>query len=139
MLPIAANAVPAQPPIADAVGTGQVSQNLFEHMARQPAIAPTGTSPAQLGAGVLDNLDGFFNRTQRFAERAADLGARPSDRPAGSPTVGHSTPSPGPADQQLQKVVESLSLMFDHSIETQMVVRGATQVSGAANTLLKGQ
>ncbi|WP_244650810.1 MULTISPECIES: hypothetical protein [unclassified Pseudomonas] len=135
MLPIAATAVPAQPPIADAVGTGQVSQNLFEHMARQPAVAPTGTSPAQLGAGVLDNLDGFFNRTQRFAERAADLGARQTD-PAGA---GHPAPAQAAADPQLQKVVESLSLMFDHSIETQMVVRGATQVSGAANTLLKGQ
>lgn len=134
MLPTAANAVPAQPPIVDTTGTGQVSQNLFEHMAQQPAVATTGTSPAQLGAGVLDNLDGFFNRTQRFAERAADLGTHQADSVAGSSTAPHTA-----ADPQLQKVVDSLSLMFDHSIETQMVARGATQVSGAANTLLKGQ
>nr|WP_240998570.1 hypothetical protein [Pseudomonas viridiflava] len=40
---------------------------------------------------------------------------------------------------QVDRIVQSLGRMFDYSIETQMVVRGATQISGSANTLLKGQ
>ena len=42
-------------------------------------------------------------------------------------------------EQQVDQIVHSLGKMFDYSIETQMVVRGATQISGSANTLLKGQ
>lgn len=137
MLPSVTTAVPVAPPSVDPTGASQASQNLFENMAQQSPAATTGTSPAQLGAGVLENLDGFFTRTQRFAERAANLGgAAQPPVPSGPGTA--TTPAAW-ADPQLQKVVESLSLMFDHSIETQMVVRGATQVSGAANTLLKGQ
>jgi hypothetical protein len=137
MLPSVTTAVPVAPPNVDPTGAGQASQNLFENMAQQSTAAMTGASPAQLGAGVLENLEGFFTRTQRFAERAANLGgAAQPPIPAGPGQAAASTPG---ADPQLQKVVESLSLMFDHSIETQMVVRGATQVSGAANTLLKGQ
>jgi hypothetical protein len=137
MLPSVTTAIPVTPPSVDPAGASQAAQNLFENMAQQsPAIA-SGASPAQLGAGVLENLDGFFTRTQRFAERAANLGgAAQPPTPAAPGTTAAQAPH---ADPQLQKVVESLSLMFDHSIETQMVVRGATQVSGAANTLLKGQ
>jgi len=134
MLPSVTAAVPAPPPVADTGSISQASQNLFEHMAQPSPGAVTGSSPAQLGAEVLDNLDGFFNRTQRFAERAASVGA-----PAPTPDAGAPGASAAAADPRLNQVVESLSLMFDHSIETQMVVRGATQVSGAANTLLKGQ
>jgi hypothetical protein len=130
-------ALPVAPPSVDPAGASQASQTLFENMAQQSPAATTGSSPAQLGAGVLENLDGFFTRTQRFAERAANLsGAAQPPVPSGPDTATAHAPG---ADPQLQKVVESLSLMFDHSIETQMVVRGATQVSGAANTLLKGQ
>jgi hypothetical protein len=49
-------------------------------------------------------------------------------------------PARGAVDgQQMNRVIQALGMMFDYSIETQLVVRGATQVSGAANTLLRGQ
>ena len=49
-------------------------------------------------------------------------------------------PAKGAVDgQQLDRVIQALSMMYDYSIETQLVVRGATQTSGAANTLLRGQ
>ncbi len=42
-------------------------------------------------------------------------------------------------ESQMERVIDSLGMMFDHAIETQLVVRGATQIAGAANTLLRGQ
>ena len=66
----------------------------------------------------------------------------PSSSPAAGPSPFVATGAEGApkvGDTQVANIVQSLGRMFDYSIETQMVVRGATQVSGSANTLLKGQ
>ena len=112
------------------------SQNLFEHLASHAQSAGQGASPAQLGEGLVNGLDGFLERSQSFAARANNLSGSGSVAPSVVEQVGEPSRM---ADAQLEKVAESLSRMFDHAIETQMVVRGATQISGAANTLLRGQ
>jgi hypothetical protein len=121
-------------------GQELASQNLFEHLASQAQSAGQGASPAQLGEGLVNGLDGFLERSQAFAARADSLSR---SGPAAADTPINVAEQPGAparmADAQLEKVAESLSRMFDHAIETQMVVRGATQISGAANTLLRGQ
>jgi hypothetical protein len=121
-------------------GQELASQNLFEHIAQQAQGMSQGASPTQLGDGMLSNLDGYLARAKQFSQRANDMGSTPS--PMAPQATGHTTPKEGTPrlqETQLEQVVGSLSMMFDHAIETQMVVRGATQVSGAANTLLRGQ
>ncbi|WP_210255096.1 hypothetical protein [Ochrobactrum sp. MC-1LL] len=129
----------------------QATQNLFEHVAGQAKALPEGASPAQLGQEVLQNLKGFFGRVGNFAERASSLTQRTPQATGGElvsvgpngagPTdLSKTRNSATPVDQtQMDKVIQSLGMMFDQSIETQLVVRGTTQVSGAANTLLRGQ
>ena len=141
----AAGLAPAPPAAPDMVP--QASQNLFEHIAANARGLPEGANPSQLGQDIMQHLQGFFERSSSFAERAGKLvqGAPEASRSGqfaslGSQPVANADPGkPGVDGQQMSRVVESLSMMFDHSIETQMVVRGATQVSGAANTLLRGQ
>ncbi|WP_437883360.1 hypothetical protein [Pseudomonas sp. LRF_L74] len=128
--------------VATAAVPGQelASQSLFEHMARQAQGMPQGTSPGQLSEGVLNNLDGYLNRARQFADKANDFSARPSPLALDGQTAASvKDPAPTLQEKHLEQVVGSLSMMFDHAIETQMVVRGATQISGAANTLLRGQ
>ncbi|WP_342596137.1 hypothetical protein AAGT95_08070 [Salinicola lusitanus] len=121
------------------------SQNLFEHMAGQAGAAPPGASPGELGSNLINNLDGFVDRVNSFAQQAKVPDAQAPDRFA-KVTTQEVSPAPDAGDRptaigddKMAKVVDSLSQVFDHSIETTMVVRGATQVSGSANTLLKGQ
>lgn len=115
----------------------QAAQNLFEHMAMHAQGFPQGASPAQLSQGLIERLDGFLDRSHRFAERAnGGVDQTQTFSPVLRSPQAEGTALP---DSQMDKVVTALSRMFDHSIETQMVVRGATQVSGAANTLLRGQ
>lgn len=123
-------------------GGMQASQNLFEHMAESAKGMPQGASPHQIGSNLMERLDGFIDRSRQFSERADAMthGSAPS-------STGHAPPSEASAAQdvsktggpQVDRIVQSLGRMFDYSIETQMVVRGATQISGSANTLLKGQ
>lgn len=91
-----------------------------------------GVSPGQLGESILDGLSGYFHRASSLADRAST--------PIGPLAVTGPGPVTGQVDHaQINHVIQSLSTMFNYSIETQMVVRGGTQVSGAANTLLRGQ
>ncbi|EKN44404.1 hypothetical protein AAI_22047 [Pseudomonas viridiflava UASWS0038] len=120
----------------------QASQNLFEHMAESAKGMPQGASPHQIGSNLMERLDGFIDRSRQFSERADAMthGSAPS-------STGHAQAPEASAAQdmsktggpQVDRIVQSLGRMFDYSIETQMVVRGATQISGSANTLLKGQ
>lgn len=146
---IVAAGIPQASAVQEAVP--QVTQNLFEHVAAQSKALPEGASPAQLGGEVLQNLKGFFERVGNFAERASGLTQRTPQATGGElvsvgpngagPTdLSQTRNSAVPVDQtQMEKVIQALGLMFDQSIETQLVVRGTTQVSGAANTLLRGQ
>lgn len=122
-------------------GGTQASQSLFEHMANT-ARGPDGAGPSQLGENLMNRLDGFMDRSHAFNAKADALAS-----PAGSPPpvqVASNADAGAAAARsasttQVDQLVHSLGKMFDYSIETQMVVRGATQISGSANTLLKGQ
>ncbi len=132
-------------PTSDTSAKALASQNLFEHMASQAGAAPAGASPGELGSNLIDNLDGFVDRVNTFAQQARVSDTQAPDRFA-KVTTQEASPAPDAGDipsalgdDKMTRVVDSLSQVFDHSIETTMVVRGATQVSGSANTLLKGQ
>ena len=133
LVPVAAsvptNAAPAQ---------SAAAQNLFEHMARNIETLPHGASPADLGRALIDDLKGFVERTGKFANRTNEV--RDNAAPASfKDAAAEKVRAASAEDQQIARVVEALGTMFDHSIEAQMVVRGTTQVSGAVNTLVKGQ
>jgi hypothetical protein len=156
---LAAPAAAAMPPSGGALNA-QASQNLFEHMAGSAKGMPQGASPHQIGEGLMERLNGFIDRSRSFSERAEGLqngsasgAASPSPATSPAPQAVSAGDKPGAAqnlasngeapkkvgEQQVDQIVHSLGRMFDYSIETQMVVRGATQISGSANTLLKGQ
>nr|WP_165493603.1 MULTISPECIES: hypothetical protein [Pseudomonas] len=130
-------AVATAAPTAAGQDVAQVSQNLFEHMASQAKGMPQGASPNQIGENLMERLNGFIDRSRGFSdsasvERTPYVSSSPVDKGAGV--------EPGKVnEQQIDRLVGSLSRVFDYSIETQMVVRGATQISGSANTLLRGQ
>ena len=134
----------ALPPSAGA-GPAGASQNLFEHMANTAKGMPEGASPHQIGSGLMERMNSFIDRTRAFSERADLLTNNPSAPPPAQAEIrtAGASPSAEPGkkvgEQQVDQIVHSLGKMFDYSIETQMVVRGATQISGSANTLLKGQ
>ncbi|GFZ64346.1 hypothetical protein PSE10B_08680 [Pseudomonas amygdali pv. eriobotryae] len=139
---------PAASPAAAALpspgggGVPQASQNLFEHMAETSKGMPQGASPHQIGSNLMERLDGFIDRSRQFSERADALtqgNALQSDNHAPSPATSAAQAPGKVGEPQVDRIVQSLGRMFDYSIETQMVVRGATQISGSANTLLKGQ
>lgn len=147
--PIAAAGLPQPVAVQDVVP--QATQDLFEHAASQARTLPEGVGPTQLGQEVLQSLQGFFERSGTFAERASGLTQR-TPGATGGELVSLGPKGVGMSDlsltrnstvpvepSQIDKVIQSLGMMFDHSIETQMVVRGTTQVSGAANTLMRGQ
>ncbi|TBU83182.1 hypothetical protein DNK06_00085 [Pseudomonas daroniae] len=106
-------------------------------MASQAKGMPQGASPNQIGENLMERLNGFIDRSRGFSdsasvERTPYVSSSPVDKGAGV--------EPGKVnEQQIDRLVGSLSRVFDYSIETQMVVRGATQISGSANTLLRGQ
>lgn len=128
------------------LGGTQASQSLFEHMANSARGMPEGASPHQIGESLMNRLDGFMDRSHTFNARADALAG---NTPATSPPVqlanradaggAAASAAQSATSQQVDQLVHSLGKMFDYSIETQMVVRGATQISGSANTLLKGQ
>lgn len=131
-------AVTASIPTNAAPAEAIASQNLFEHMAGNIQTLPHGASPADLGRTLVDDLKGFVERTGKFAHRANEV-PETATQASFKIAVPEKVPARSVEDQQIARVVESLGTMFDHSIETQMVVRGTTQVSGAVNTLVKGQ
>lgn len=126
-----------QPP--EGGGVARASQNLFEHMAETARGMPHGASPHQIGNNLMERLDGFIDRSRQFTQRADAMSrGTPVGETASVPKAA-ADPAGSVGGAQVDQLVHSLGRMFDYSIETQMVVRGATQISGSANTLLKGQ
>jgi hypothetical protein len=139
-----------------AASPARTPQALIEYLATvNPSSLAAGASPNQLGESIVNNLRGFLDRSQSMTSRARAL-ADPTPPPHAAMTVAHRGPAhaalepsavrvgPQPArgsvdGHQMDRVIQALGMVFDYSIETQLVVRGATQVSGAANTLLRGQ
>lgn len=142
---LAANSAATALPTTGAPGGAQASQSLFEHMANASGSIQQGAGPQELGANLMERLNGFIDRSRGFSERTDLVAkgaapARTNEPGAAEKTVTPTAEAPKRVgEQQVNQLVQSLGKMFDYSIETQMVVRGATQVSGAANTLLKGQ
>ena len=137
MIPSAAVATPA---VTGQDALAQASQNLFEHMASSSKGMPAGAGPNQVGEGLMNRLNGFIDRSQHFSERATSSPGATQASAHNAPVDKAGTVQPGQMNEtQVDKLMSSLSRVFDYSIETQMVVRGATQISGSANTLMKGQ
>jgi hypothetical protein len=87
-----------------------------------PAQETANASLAGFGENLLDRLQAFAGRAQEFSKGALN-----------------EKPVQTPSEDRMRSAITALEKMFDHSIEVQMVVRGTTQVSGSANTLLRGQ
>jgi len=120
-------------PVNDTVSP--ITQNLFEAMASQAKDRHL-SDLGQVGRLLAGHLDRYLDRTTSFSERVQQISK-------GAPTYTDAMPveqtGVGHADQRVMTVLHSLNVMFDYSIETQMVVRSATQISGAVNTLMRGQ
>ncbi|CAM4083822.1 hypothetical protein BOTU111921_10900 [Bordetella tumbae] len=112
-----------------------VSQNLFEAMA-ELARDRHLTDLGQVGQALSGHLDSYLERTRSFSERVKQMS---SGDPVYSDSLRTMNTGAERTDPRVMTVLQSLSVMFDYSIETQVVVRSATQVSGAVNTLLRGQ
>ncbi len=124
-----AGAAPAVAPAPAMAPETLHAQNLFEQLAQRAAAAPS--PDAQLGERLLQRLDGFLDRSHAFASQANAGEQVPAAAPQASPRQQPAA--------DVGQLVGNLSRLFDYAIETQMVVRGATQVSGSANTLMRGQ
>ncbi|WP_087004667.1 hypothetical protein [Rhizobium sullae] len=118
------------------------SQGLFEHSALNAQTLPHGASPADLGRTIVDNLKGFVERAGKFAsntELFAPLDQSPASQSFAPDAAGAQTSVTRTPDSEAGRLVEALGRIFDHAIETQMVVRGPTQFTSATMTLVKGQ
>jgi hypothetical protein len=97
-------------------------------------------APPALGDRILDGLRGFGDRARKMGGAAAAI------RDTGGSTGGH---LPGPAATMPQAAgatggtegqpMRLVGDMFDFAIETQLVSKGANQISSSANTLIRGQ
>ncbi|MBB4277862.1 hypothetical protein [Rhizobium mongolense] len=118
------------------------SQGLFEYSAQNAQTLPHGASPADLGRTIVDNLKGFVERAGKFAsntELFAPLGQSAASQSFAPDAAGAQTGVMRTPDSEAGRLVEALGRIFDHAIETQMVVRGPTQFTSATMTLVKGQ
>ncbi|MCO4318274.1 hypothetical protein M8997_013850 [Phyllobacterium sp. 21LDTY02-6] len=129
-----AASIPASTPTTQTVPM----QNMFEHMAGNIHKLPHGASPGNLGKTLVNDLKGFVERTGKFVSRTSEASKAPTQASFAN-AVQAKAKSEKNDSEQIERVVQSLGTMFDHSIETQMVVRGTTQLTGAATTLTKGQ
>lgn len=138
--PVENTTLAAAPVVQDS--NAVASQDLFAHAAMNVTILPHGASPADLGRTIADNLQGFVERAGKFAtgtELFAKSGQQETSR-SFSPTLGAAEAGlTRTSDSQAGRLVEALGRIFDHAIETQMVVRGPTQFTSATMTLVKGQ
>jgi len=135
-IPTVPLAAMAEPPSHNASGA------IFDKIAAEARErAQDAASPGQFGSMMLDNLGGYMERVSRFAEKsplrdggdAIQVIASHNGAPVGEGGAGAGQAS------HIDRIITSLGAVFNYSIETQLVVRGGTQVSGAANTLLRGQ
>lgn len=117
-------------------GAPPASQDLFEAMAAQARDRHL-SSVGQVGQVVAQYLDGYLERTRLASSRVDSLAGGGIERQAGQ--QGQAAAPAQETDARVMTALDALSRMFDYSIETQVVVRSATQVSGAVNTLMRGQ
>jgi len=130
------------------------SRNLAQYLAEIDPATASGLSPSELGRRVVSHLQGFFDRANSMESQARAL-RDPTPPPHADMTLVHRGPAqealvpsnlpvgpqaapPGVDGSHMDRAIQGLSLMFDYSVEMQLVVRGTTEVSGAANTLMRG-
>lgn len=113
------------------------SQNLFEHMASTSGTTLQAVTPAELGANIMNKLEGSIERVQNFSSRISEN--------TDAPQVASSTESMGGeeagglGDAQFERMIESFGALFDHAVEARLISTCASQVSGSCTTLLRGQ
>lgn len=135
--------IPANIPVVPlSAVTDPVTQNMsgaaFDQVANEArSRVQDAASAGQFGSMVLENLRGYFERASHFADRLPPQQQSRTTGPVPAQDVSGAKGGVQPA--QIDQVIASLGTIFNYSIETQLVVRGGTQVSGAANTLLRGQ
>lgn len=136
-IPVVPLSAMAEPPSHNA------SAAIFDKIASEARErTQDAASPGQFGSMVLDNLGGYMERVSRFAEKSPlrDGGdAIQVTAPHGGASGSEGGAAGAGQPSHIDRVITSLGAVFNYSIETQLVVRGGTQVSGAANTLLRGQ
>lgn len=128
---VSTGAIPAAP---NGGGMERIpSQNLFEHIASQSSTTAQATTPAELGADILSALENPIDQAQSFSARLRDnQGAVTSD----AVNQGNASEL---GDMQFDRMLDSLSAMFDHATLMKLMSSCASQTSGAARTLLRGQ
>lgn len=123
-----------QPGVPD---TGTLAaQNLFEHMAHTSGASTQAVTPAELGANIIDKLEGTIGRMQNFSQVSGE-GQSAEPVIADGPDGGNA--AEGLGDAHFDRMIESFSAMFDHAVEARLLASGASQTSGACTTLLRGQ
>jgi hypothetical protein len=129
-------AAPTPVPVVPTVpGPSPVSGDpgrLFDQMVNRAQYEPPRAGLGQVTQSVMDKLDGFVERSSLLQRTRAPSSTVQNMVPGGA--QGSSTAASG-----IEQAMQSMQWMFDRSIETQLVVRAATQVSGAASTLVRGQ
>lgn len=118
------------------IQTGAEQRPAFDHAAeaaaRQqswPARAGALADPGQLASELTSRMDGFLRRAGETAGEQA---------PSSTAQQG-ATERSALDNRQLDRVIQSMNQSFEFAVQTQLVVRGATQTTGSANTVLKGQ
>lgn len=139
MVPVGGEGIPM--PTQGLSGGSVVTQDLFEHVLANSRVSSAAVTPPELMGNVMENLGGFLERYQSFSQRESDFHIKPADRSDSAVSGNDKSESTDSAmnDERYDKVIGSLSAVFNHAIETGLVVRGCTQISGACNTLLRGQ
>jgi hypothetical protein len=166
---VAITAVPSVPNgVEGAPATGTASeQPLLDFVASLQRVPASGVphlaNPASLASELFGSLRGYFERAQSFeraprtvqsrngddayltltsgaAEPRADLHGGPA-REKLEPVDGYDGVSPSVAVSlaQLQRAMDLALASMNFATETALVVRGTSQISHSANTLLKGQ
>lgn len=139
MVSVGAEGIPM--PTQGLSGGSVVTQDLFEHVLANSRASSAAVTPPELMGNAMEKLGGFLERYQSFSQRESDFHVKSADRSDSAASSDDKSENADLAmsDERYDKVIGSLSAVFNHAIETGLVVRGCTQISGACNTLLRGQ
>ncbi|QEM82574.1 hypothetical protein [Halomonas binhaiensis] len=129
-----AGATPLSAPNASGM-QNLTSQNLFEHIAGQQGTTLQATTPAELGSDLMNALENPIEQAQSFA--SALRAERAGHAPSGASVPG--SDAEGLGDMQFDRMLNSLTAMFDHATLMKLMSSCASQTSGAFRTLLRGQ
>jgi hypothetical protein len=158
---VSAEVVPAP---ADRAAIERPLSDVMAEVQQSPAAAAARlANPAALASEVVGGLRGFFERAQileraprtRQRQEADNAGVYAALTPEPAQTDLHGGPAREPLEPldaetqvsaptavslaQLQRAMDLALASMNFATETTLVVRGTSQISHSANTLLKGQ